>query len=451
MTSLPYKWLSLWVVFFTGNYVTAWAQEPWSFETVPSEDMPGTFALQTLQRPDGNTLEPANAVVASKTSSKFALKNPALLVGGDAGAYDFSKDSWTLSGWFYHAAGAGEMSGGQTLAGTRQSSSRFKGWDLAMVDGTIRFLTSPPRGEGRQFFTAKRYDDAKWHFFQLIWDVQSRKVTLTIDGETVGVAEKVPSNIGAAGQIFSIGAKIRGTQGSMQEWVGAIDEWKFEPSVAATPASAGPVVAPKTPAPVATAPVPVQKAGTAALRLVPLSGQVALTWKEKSVAGRVVLASGEPISEANRAKAQVVAENWPAASANDWYEDPAEATRKPAGPPRGWILTTGAAPLPREDGAFTYTFRPEDPAGLYFAVVAPDELIEPGRNATTEPVKRQVAALQPIAQSPAAVETMKKTPAGLPVLLYLHPHTSRPAGELTHLFLVMERWAGGMVFRSSSR
>lgn len=210
------------------------AQEIWSFEEEPSEAMGSLIVLEPLSRSEGNSLKPANPEVASQTSSRHALANPALMFDGDLSRIEIDKKSWTLSGWFRNAATPETMAGVQSLAGTRQKRSRFKGWDLNMVDGALRFLSVPTRGVGSQFTTSKRYDDAKWHFFQLVWDAQAREVTLYVDGEEVGSAQNVNYNAKVPDQTFTIGVKVRDeSRATDQEWNGEIDEWKFEPSAVA--------------------------------------------------------------------------------------------------------------------------------------------------------------------------------------------------------------------------
>lgn len=215
---------------------TLMAEEIWSFEEDPSLVADGLIALEPLSRPEGNVRQPAKPEVAAHTSSQHALSNPALMFEGNLSPIEIEKKSWTLSGWFHNAATKDTMTGTQCLAGTRQKRSRFKGWDLNMVNGSLRFLSAPTRGEGRQFTSTKRYDDEKWHFFQLIWDSSSREITLYVDGEKIGSAQEVPFNSKVSGQAFTIGAKIRDESlATEQEWDGEIDEWKFEPSIVAEP------------------------------------------------------------------------------------------------------------------------------------------------------------------------------------------------------------------------
>ncbi len=217
----------------TSNLV---AQETWSFEEDPSQAIGGVIALEPLSRSEGNVLKPANPEVASKTSGRYALSNPALMFDGDLSRIEIDKKSWTLSGWFHNTAASETMAGVQCLAGTRQNRSRFKGWDLNMVDGALRFLSAPTRGVGSQFTTSKRYDDEKWHFFQLVWDAQARKVTLFVDGEEAGSAQNVNFNSKVPDQSFTIGVKVRDeSRATDQEWDGEIDEWKFEPFAIAEP------------------------------------------------------------------------------------------------------------------------------------------------------------------------------------------------------------------------
>lgn len=182
---------------------------------------------------------------------------------------------------------------------------------------------------------------------------------------------------------------------------------------------------------------------TQGLDVHPLPGQVAITWDEVGGVERSVLISTEPLTEANRAGARVVAQGLEAGSANDWYEDPVIGHR-PQGEARGWHI---GVDLERGGGLFVHTLNSEDP--VYFAVVAEGEAIEPGRNATTKPINPRPGSSEPIPQSASVIEEQAGTPEGLPVILYLHPHTSRPAGEMTHLFFgdATMGWRAGLPFK----
>lgn len=254
---------------------TLMAEEIWSFEEDPSQVVGGLIVLEPLSRSEGNVRVPAKPEVAAQTSSQHALSNPALMFEGNLSPIEIEKKSWTLSGWFHNAAAKETMSGVQSLTGTRQKRSRFKGWDLNMVNGALRFLSAPTRGEGRQFTSTKRYDDEKWHFFQLIWNSNSQEITLYVDGEKVGSAQDVPFNSKVPGQAFTIGAKIRDeSRATEQEWDGEIDEWKFEPSIVAEPTDmkVSHITAPQKP----TAPSSARPS-TFAPRVISLSGQLAFT------------------------------------------------------------------------------------------------------------------------------------------------------------------------------
>jgi len=423
----------------------------WRFEAAPGSDTAGPFPLKPLSRPDGNRLEAADPAVSAKSPSTKVLANPALMHEGDVGPFELTNVSWTLSGWFRNGEPSGQMIGAQMLAGTRQSSSKFRGWDLCMTDGVLRFFASPPAGTGNKFVTAKRWDDNKWHQFFLVWDAGAHTVTLFVDNEAAGSVNGVPFIPATLGQVFTIGAKILNeTLAATGNWEGEFDEWKFEPGTAAPPAGAlnnlpaGPQAS--VPPPAAA---PNSQPVTSALRLTPLTGQTALTWKETGPVGRQVLAGDKPITQDNRRNARVVVSGILPGSANDWYEDPKECPKAGSEPPRGWLLGPEASPLAREDGAFVYTFRSDDPAALYFAVAAEDEPIEPGRNATRDPIEPKVAPVTPIAQSPEAAGDMKNVAAGLPVLLELHAHTSRPQGKFTHLLFGSPEmgWRDGLPFK----
>jgi hypothetical protein len=86
---------------------------------------------------------------------------------------------------------------------------------------------------------------------------------------------------------------------------------------------------------------------------------------------------------------------------------------------------------------------------LYFAVVGQKETVQPGRNATTQPVTNKVENIRPIEQNTGVLEAMKKTPKGLPIILCLHAHTGRPSLDMSHLIFGDETmgWREGLPFK----
>jgi hypothetical protein len=199
--------------------------------------------------------------------------------------------------------------------------------------------------------------------------------------------------------------------------------------------------------PVFCAETPKGVTGTSNVRTVLLPGQVAIQWDENEQSVRQILVSDKPITEAERQKSRILADDILPGSANDWFEDPDEC-QKTNGTPRGWILAPNAAPLERTGGLFVHTFKNDEPPLLYFAVVGKGETVQPGRNATTQPVKKKVENIQPIEQRLSVLETMKNAPKGLPVLLYLHAHQGRP-GNTSHLIFGDSTmgWREGLPFK----
>lgn len=184
-----------------------------------------------------------------------------------------------------------------------------------------------------------------------------------------------------------------------------------------------------------------------------ISGQTAILWDETGSAERELLVYDRPIDETNRSKARRVVDRILPASANDWFEDSKECPRALQDAQRGWILGPNEQALNRLGGLFVYTHKNNDPDELYFAVAGKGERIEPGRNATNRPVEKDLSPLQPIAQSPKVLDAMNDAPAGLPVVLFLHSHQSRPGGELTHLFFGDQTmgWREGLPFKFTVR
>ncbi len=363
-----------------------------------------------------------------------------------AANYGMENAPWVLEGSF----ASQPMTGGdaQTLAGTRQSSSKFKGWDLCMLGGQIRFMSTPLRGTSSSFLTDKRYDNAQAHALRLVWNPQGRQVTLFVDGQSVGSVGGVAPVTGAPGLVFVLGAKQDPTTGGwLYEWPGNLGDWRFYPN--ASPENVGAQPAPSAAAAPAQRLASVAGQQTHALKTIALKGpQVALTWQEGAGKQRTVLVYDKPITEQNRREARVLAEKMLPGSANDWYEDPSQ-TNRPALTKRGWVLGPDAAPLDVNDGLFVHTAKQGDPEEIYFAVLADGEMVVAGENATVSPVSLKAGVIEAIPQTEEAVTQMQGTKPGLPVVLYLHPHTSRPSGKLTHLFFGDETmgWSEGLPFK----
>lgn len=358
-----------------------------------------------------------------------------------AQAYGMEERPWVLEGKFSSAPM--EATVVQTIAGTRQSSSKFKGWDLGMIGGQIRFMSTPLRGTSSSFLTGKRYDDGREHLLRLAWEPQGRLVTLCVDGEQVGRCESVTAVTGAPGLVFVLGAKQDpATGGWLHEWKGNLSDWRFYPNGAsgnpAPPSAAAPVQQPV-----------VSGRQTYALKAVALKGpQAALTWREGMGTQRKILAHDKPITEENRGSARVVVEKILPGSANDWYEDPSETNRTGV-IKQGWVLGPDAPALNPADGLFVHTAKEGDPGEIYFAVLADGEPVVPGENATTAALSLKPGMIEAIPQDEGAVAAMKAAKPGLPIMIYLHPHTSRPQGKLTHLFFGDDTmgWREGLPFK----
>ncbi|MDR0335569.1 MAG: esterase family protein [Planctomycetaceae bacterium] len=189
-------------------------------------------------------------------------------------------------------------------------------------------------------------------------------------------------------------------------------------------------------------------AETSNIRTFLLHGQVAILWNENDHSVRQIMASDKPITETNRESARILASEILSGSANDWFQDPDECQNIKSAP-RGWILAPDIAPLERTGGLFVHTFKNDDSLLLYFAVVGKEEKIQPNRNATTQPVKKNIENIRPIEQNPGVLEAMKKVSKGLPVLLYLHAHQGRPSLDMSHLIFGNEMmgWREGLPFK----
>jgi hypothetical protein len=162
-------------------------------------------------------------------------------------------------------------------------------------------------------------------------------------------------------------------------------------------------------------------------------GQVFITWDEAAynTEDMRVYISAESIDGTNLCDAVLLTDKLEAHSGNDWFDDPALCP-KATGPRHGWVIEAGSEPLDADSGLFVHTVTGIDPGSAYFAVLPGSydaNSLVAGNNATTAGVAVQVATPQPIYQL-AGTEISS---GGLPLALYLHSHTSRPAGALTHL------------------
>ena len=179
------------------------------------------------------------------------------------------------------------------------------------------------------------------------------------------------------------------------------------------------------------------------------NGQVFLTWDEP--AGNSdnlrVYMSDEQITALSIDKAVLLTADVEPNSGHDWLTDPAMCPRA-TGPARGWIIEQGAAPLSDNSGLFVHTVGENDPKKAFFAVLGGKEqfsAIQAGVNSLETPVEISAGEVQAISQSAETIAFKKN----MPLVLYLHPHTSRPPGELTHLFFADKTmgWREGLPFK----
>ncbi len=94
---------------------------------------------------------------------------------------------WTLTGTFQTDSPG--HADNQYLLGTRNGDSEYTGWALSFWQGKIRLLAAAHTAPGKQLLSRKRYDDGQEHRFQLAYTPE--RTELKIDGESVGVLEKV--------------------------------------------------------------------------------------------------------------------------------------------------------------------------------------------------------------------------------------------------------------------
>ncbi len=179
------------------------------------------------------------------------------------------------------------------------------------------------------------------------------------------------------------------------------------------------------------------------------NGQVFLTWNEdvSNKENLRVYMSDEKITPLTVDKAVLLSNEVEAKSGNDWTVDPSMCP-KATGPARGWIIDPAGEPLSVESGLFVHTVAESDPANAFFAVMGVNEEpsdIKIGANSLEKPVEISVGDIQAICQSAKEIPFREN----MPLAVYLHPHTSRPSGEFTHLFFADKTmgWREGLPFK----
>ncbi|MDR3234955.1 MAG: LamG domain-containing protein, partial [Planctomycetaceae bacterium] len=286
------------------------AKEVWHFGEPADQTTEKVSLIVPIERQGGNLSVPANEIIKERTKSQAALKNPRLKCSGDVEQFEIAGKSWSLSGWFHHTIDDGSMVGGIELVGTRQPTSHFHGWDICMIDGTMRFLFSRPDGTEIKLQTKNRFDDGNWHFFQLRWDAPKKTVDFYADGKEVGSANNIVPITECPNRLFSIGAKVDEKGNTLHEWTGEIDHWIFEADVVA-PVESGDFPVADTTVKLSTI------ADTSNIHTVLLSGQTAILWDEHDCAVRSILFSDKPITEENRGDARLLVDNILHGSSND--------------------------------------------------------------------------------------------------------------------------------------
>lgn len=179
------------------------------------------------------------------------------------------------------------------------------------------------------------------------------------------------------------------------------------------------------------------------------NGQVFLLWNQpkNDTHNFDVYISDEPITYNNFHKAEKIGFNIEPYSANDWFDDPTLCPLA-TGPKHGWITQAGSNPIDPNKGLFVHIVTSNDPCWSYFAVISDSQTaadLKTGQNSLAEPIEVSVSPIQAIWQ----LSTRQPTATGKPLGIYLHSHTSRPGGQLTHLVFGDSSmgWRGGLPFK----
>lgn len=220
-------------------------------------------------------------------------------------------------------------------------------------------------------------------------------------------------------------------------------------------------------------------AGVSGLTAEYRDGQVFLQWQESGLspeARLTVWGSSEPITEANLARAEKLADKLNVNSARDWWRDVSAflvrrtnaqkseeifagnvAEKKASGPAaRGFVIEEGGKPVPADGGLHVHTPMTRKETGKrYYAVTCVDGGKPAGFAALAKPVDVKLAPAQAIRI--AGEKMARGSGKGLPLLVRLHGRgggvgvDSRGRAVGTHLFFADRTlgWREGLPFKFS--
>ena len=188
-----------------------------------------------------STSAPFASIVPNPDQNIFSTgtseDNPSALVDSHGAravydeTFDMRSSPWTLEGWFRNSAVSGQQGGVEMIALTRQATSAYKGWDLRMYNGNLRWLAVANDGSSAVVATPLRYDDGNWHHVALEWDPNTGTggwMQLYVDGglavEGAGTGDLGDAAVYA--KRFSLGEQLT-SSGNQFAWQGDLDEFRF--------------------------------------------------------------------------------------------------------------------------------------------------------------------------------------------------------------------------------
>jgi iduronate 2-sulfatase len=145
---------------------------------------------------------------------------------------DMRAQPWTFEAFFNNRA-AGTQTVYEVIGGTRSALSGYKGWNVIMINGKIRFFATANSGQTAYVLSAARFDDRQTHHLAAVWDPStgtSGKMRLYLDGALAGEAAGI-GDLGDAStytKLFAIGGTVSGTAAAPvitdNTWNGTLDE-----------------------------------------------------------------------------------------------------------------------------------------------------------------------------------------------------------------------------------
>lgn len=192
-------------------------------------------------------------------------------------------------------------------------------------------------------------------------------------------------------------------------------------------------------------------------------GQVFLTWREEQLPDAATLSvysHNAPITTATLGDATLLASGIHRGSARDWWRDRASFGQKnPSDPPVGFVIETGGAELPPQNGLHVHTVSEKLAGSRYYAVTwrSPQEegkLCEQGKNSLSQPLTVSVAQRGVVWLGDAAKAPQRGAGKNKPLIMRLHGRgggapssNKRDAFNCLYFADAKQGWREGLPFK----